>query len=94
MGQPMDIKTLVEELKRQGRTLLLPGMTDHSKLAVDEPGLASMLEMAYRKQVAMRRVAYVPNNLTNGVIRKLAHFLTDCHDNRFMIVLDGSTATG
>lgn len=53
-----------------------------------------MLEMAYRKQVAMRRVAYVPNNLTNGVIRKLAHFLTDCNDNRFMIVLDGSTATG
>ena len=69
-------------------------MTDRSKLTVDEQGLASMLEMAYRKQVAMRRVAYVPNNLTNGVIRKLAHFLTDSKDNRFMIVLDGSTATG
>ena len=81
-------------MKRQGRILLQPGMTDHSKLTVDEPGLASMLEMAYRKQVAMRRVAYVPNNLTNGVISKLAHFLTDCNDNRFMIVLDGSTATG
>ena len=61
MGQPMDIKTLVEELKLQGRILLQPGMTDHSKLAVDEPGLTSMLEMAYQKQVAMRRVAYVPN---------------------------------
>ena len=94
MGRPMDIKTLVEELKRQGRTLMLPGMTDHSKLTVDEQGLSSLLEMAYRKQVAMRRVAYVPNNLTCGVIKQLAHFLTDCNDNRFMIVLDGSTATG
>ena len=81
MGQPMDIKTLVEVLKRQGRALMLPGMTD-------------LLEMAYRKQVAMRRVAYVPNNLTTGAIKKLAHFLTDNGDNRFMIVLDGSTATG
>ena len=80
MGQPMDIKTLVEVLKRQGRALMLPGMTD--------------LEMAYRKQVAMRRVAYVPNNLTSGAIKKLAHILTDRSDNRFMIVLDGSTATG
>ena len=94
MGQPMDIKTLVEELKRQGRTLMLPGMTDHSKLMVDEQGLTSLLEMAYRKQVAMRRVAYVPNSLTSGVIKQLAHFLTDSNDNRFMIVLDGSTATG
>ena len=50
--------------------------------------------MAYRKQVAMRRVTYVPNNLTSGAIKKLAHFLTDNGDNRFMIVLDGSTATG
>ena len=57
----------------------------------DRPAL---LEMAYRKQVAMRRVAYVPNNLTSGAIKKLAHFLTDGGDNRFMIVLDGSTATG
>ena len=94
MGQPMDIKTLVEELKRQGRTLLLPGMTDRSKIGVDEEGLVSLLEMAYRKQVAHRRVTYVPNKLTSGAIRKLAHFLTDREDNRFMIVLDGSTATG
>ena len=94
MEQPMDIKTLVEELKRQGRTLLLPGMTDHSKIGVDEEGLVSLLEMAYRRQVAHRRVTYVPNKLTNGAIRKLAHFLTDREDNRFMIVLDGSTATG
>ena len=94
MGQPMDIKTLVEELKRQGRTLMLPGMTDRSKLGVDEQGLATLLEMAYRKQVAMRRVTYVPNTLTSEAITKLAHFLTDNHDNRFMIVLDGSTATG
>ena len=68
MGQPMDIKTLVEVLKRQGRALMLPGMTDHSKLRVDEQGLTALLEMAYRKQVAMRRVAYVPNNLTSGAI--------------------------
>ena len=94
MGQPMDIKTLVEVLKRQGRALMLPGMTDHSKLGVDEQSLTALLEMAYRKQVAMRRVAYVPNNLTSGAIKKLAHFLTDTGDNRFMIVLDGSTATG
>ena len=94
MGQPMDIKTLVEVLKRQGRALMLPGMTDHSKLGVDEQSLTALLEMAYRKQVAMRRVAYVPNNLTSGAIKKLAHILTDRSDNRFMIVLDGSTATG
>ena len=73
---------------------MLPGMTDHSKLGVDEQSLTALLEMAYRKQVAMRRVAYVPNNLTSGAIKKLAHILTDRSDNRFMIVLDGSTATG
>ena len=94
MEQPMDIKTLVEELKRQGRTLLLPGMTDRSKIGVDEQGLAALLEMAYRRQVAQRRIAYIPNALTNGVIRQLAHILTDRKDNRFMIVLDGSPATG
>lgn len=70
------------------------GSTDRSKIAVDEQGLAQLLEMAYQKQVAMRRVAYVPNSLTNGAIGKLAHILTDTEDNRFMIVLDGSTATG
>lgn len=70
------------------------GTTDHSKLSVDEQGLAQLLEMAYQKQVARRRIAYVPNALTNGTIRQLAHFLTDSKDNRFMIVLDGSTATG
>ena len=63
MKQPMDIKTLVEELKRQGR-IMLPGMTDRSKLAVDEQGLAALLEMAYRRQVAQRRIAYIPNALT------------------------------
>ena len=89
----MDIKTLVEELKRQGRTLLLPGMTDRSKIGVDEQGLAALLEIAYKKRVALRRVAYVPNRLTSGVIRQLAHILTDRKDNRFMIVLDGSPAT-
>ena len=73
---------------------MLPGMTDHSKLGVDEQSLTALLEMAYRKQVAMRRVAYVPNNLTSGAIKKLAHILTDRSDNRFMIVLDGSPATG
>lgn len=73
---------------------MLPGTTDRSKLSVDEQGLTTLLEMAYRKQVAMRRVTYVPNSLTNGAIMKLAHFLTDREDNRFMIVLDGSTATG
>ena len=45
-------------------------------------------------QVARRRIAYAPNALTSGAIKKLAHFLTDSKDNRFMIVLDGSTATG
>ena len=90
----MDIKTLVEELKHQGRSLLLPGMTDRSKIGVDEECLAELLEMAYRKEVANRRVTYVPNQLTNGVIRQLAHILTDNHDNRFVIMLDGSTATG
>ena len=94
MGQPMDIKTLVEELKHQGRSLLLPGMTDRSKIGVDEECLAELLEMAYRKEVASRRVTYVPNQLTNGVIRQLAHILTDNQDNRFVIMLDGSTATG
>lgn len=73
---------------------MLPGMTDRSKLAVDEQGLATLLEMAYRRQVARRRMAYAPNALTSGAIRQLAHFLTDRQDNRFMIVLDGSTATG
>lgn len=90
----MDIKTLVEELKRQGRTLLLPGMTDRSKIGVDEQGLAALLEIAYKKRVALRRVTYVPNSLTSRVIRQLAHILTDYRDNRFMIVLDGSPATG
>ncbi len=94
MGQPMDITTLVAELKRQGRALMLPGMTDRSKLSVDEQGLATLLEMAYRKRVAMRRIAYAPNELTSEAIRRLAHFLTDRTDNRFMIVLDGSPATG
>ena len=70
------------------------GTTDHSKLSVDEQGLAQLLEMAYQKQVARRRIAYVPNALTDDTIRQLAHFLTDSKDNRFMIVLDGSTATG
>lgn len=70
------------------------GTTDHSKLSVDEQGLAQLLEIAYQKQVARRRIAYVPNALTDGTIRQLAHFLTDSKDNRFMIVLDGSTATG
>ena len=69
-------------------------MTDRSKLTVDEQGLATLLEMAYRRQVARRRIAYAPNALTSGAIKKLAHFLTDSKDNRFMIVLDGSTATG
>ena len=73
---------------------MLPGMTDRSKIGVDEEGLASLLEMAYRRQVAHRRVTYVPNSLTSGAIRKLARFLTDREDNRFMVVLDGSTATG
>ena len=59
---------------------MLPGMTDRSKIGVDEDGLASLLEMAYRRQVAHRRVTYVPNKLTNGAIRKLAHFLTDRED--------------
>ena len=90
----MDIKTLVEELKRQGRALMLPDMTDRSKLALDEQGLTKLLEMAYCRQVAKRRIKYVPNDLTSGAIKQLAHFLTDSHDNRFMIVLDGSTATG
>ena len=54
---------------------MLPGMTDRSKLTVDEQGLAALLEMAYRRQVAQRRIAYIPNALTNGVIRQLAHFL-------------------
>lgn len=93
MKQPMDIKTLVEELKRQGR-IMLPGMTDRSKLMVDEQGLAALLEMAYRRQVAQRRIAYIPNALTNGVIRQLAHFLISTKDNRFVIVFDGSPATG
>ena len=73
---------------------MLPGMTDHSKLTVDEQGLTSLLELAYQRRVAQRRMTYVQNNLTSGAIRKLAHFLTDKQDNRFMIVLDGSTATG
>ena len=84
MGQPMDIKTLVVELKLQGRTLLLPDMTDRSKLMVDEQGLVELLEMAYKKRVALRRVAYIPNRLTNGAIRQLAHILTDHSDNRFL----------
>jgi len=37
---------------------------------------------------------YIPNRLTSGVIQKMAHFLTDHNDNRFMVVLDGSPATG
>ena len=69
-------------------------MTDRSKIGVDEDGLAELLEMAYKKRVALRRVTYIPNRLTSGVIRKMAHFLTDGNDNRFMIVLDGSPATG
>ena len=73
---------------------MLPGMTDRSKIGVDEQGLASLLELAYRKRVAQRRMAYAPNGLTSVAIRKLAHFLTDTRDNRFMIVLDGSPATG
>ena len=90
----MDIKTLVEELKHQGRSLLLPGMTDRSKIGVDEGCLAELLEMAYKKRVALRRMTYIHNRLTSGVIQKMAHFLTDHNDNRFMIVLDGSPATG
>ena len=90
----MDIKTLVEELKHQGRSLLLPGMTDRSKIGVDEECLAELLEVAYKKRVALRRMTYIPNRLTSGVIQKMAHFLTDENDNRFMIVLDGSPATG
>jgi hypothetical protein len=93
MGQPIDLTTLVEELKQQGR-IMLPGMIDRSKLMVDEQGLVNLLELAYRKRVAMRRMAYAQNDLTSGAIRKLAHFLTDTRDNRFMIVLDGSPATG
>ena len=54
-----------------------PGMTDRSKLGVDEAGLTQLLTLAYQKQVAMRRVAYVPNSLTTGAIGKLAHILTD-----------------
>ena len=73
---------------------MLPGMIDRSKLMVDEQGLVNLLELAYRKRVAMRRMAYAQNDLTSGAIRKLAHFLTDTRDNRFMIVLDGSPATG
>jgi DNA replication protein DnaC len=73
---------------------MLPGMTDRSKLMVDEQGLAALLEMAYRRQVAQRRITYIPNALTNGVIRQLAHFLISTKDNRFVIVLDGSPATG
>ena len=72
MAQPMDIKTLVEELKRQGRALMLPDMTDRSKLALDEQGLTKLLEMAYCRQVAKRRIKYVPNDLTSGAIKQLA----------------------
>ena len=57
-------------------------------------GLTALLEMAYRRKVAQRRMIYVPNELTTGAISKLAHFLTDQKDNRFMIVLGGSPATG
>jgi DNA replication protein DnaC len=42
-----------------------------------------------------KRIAYVPNALTDGTIRQLAHFLTGpARITVFMIVLDGSTATG
>jgi DNA replication protein DnaC len=50
--------------------------------------------MAYRKQVVKRRVSYVANELTNGAIRQLAHFLIDTKDNRFMVMLDGCPGTG
>lgn len=70
------------------------GTTDRSKLCVDEDGLTQLLTMAYQKQVARRRMKYVANALTTEAIRQLAHFLTDTKDNRFMIVLDGSVATG
>ena len=73
---------------------MLPGMTDRSKMAVDEQDLAALLEIAYRKQVAQRRMTYISNPMTSGVISQLAHFLTDKQDNRFMIVLNGSPATG
>lgn len=73
---------------------MLRGMTDRSKLPVDEHGLASLLEIAYQKRVALRKMRYIQNSLTGRVIRQLAHILTDHSDNRFMIVLDGSPATG